>query len=1734
MSSSDSTATNGLLLIQLESPPDLHQRATLQQLGLTLLRYTTDNAWLGRGTNIRSSAIRALPFVSWVGEYLPAWKIHRSLAGSKARSAPAAITVLAASDTTGGELEQIRSLLTVVDQDSLLKSGRILRGTLAAGRMLDLANSPAVLWIEPAPRMKLFDEVASKLVAGDAGPGRLLTQEAGYDGSGVTVAVADSGLNNGDADTMHPDLLGRTPVFFAYGGLPDAADEHSHGTHVAGIIAGNGATGEMDDNGALYGLGVAPGANIIAQRIFDGVGGYYAPPSYERLTRDALRAGADIGSNSWGDDTQGRYDVSAMEFDELVRDADALRLGDQPYILEFSAGNAGPSAQTIGSPAIAKNVIATGASQNDRIDFLIYADGPETMADFSSRGPCEDGRIKPDVVAPGTYISSLQSASASDQYAWSAISSYYQYQGGTSQAGPHASGAAAVFVQWYREGHTNQTPSPALVKAALINSAVDLFDEFGTGPVPNMDEGWGRIDLTAFLPFPSGDAGPMSPQFLDQSAPLTNGQLYKREIVVASTDQPLKITLTYSDAPGFPGAIPALVNDLNLEVTDPTGVIYKGNQFFNGESVPNATQSDTVNNVEAVHLASPILGRYQIRVRAVRVAEDVVLETGAVDQDFALVISADIAPAGTGVLGLDRPGYRQGQPIHLHLVDTDLAGRTSSMISISSTSEPTPEPVLLLQDGSSGVFTGSVQTAIGPPIPDGRLQLADRDLIEARYFDTSSGVWRSATAHADFSPPSISAVTITNQFGQAILGWSTDEPGSSIVRFGTNSNRQSWSRSLTNNTLETSHSLSLDGLKPNQTYYLYICSTDAAGNTATNDNSGALYQINIKAVPPILLVDSFADDPMTLGAPPITGYTEALAASGASWDFWDATKKGSPPAGLLSSYRAVVWRVPELAGVWSPAERVAISNYLASGGSLFVASMEVLSRLEESAGAGFIRDVLQIQSYTPDPDSTGAAEIEGIPLDPISAGISLTMDYVEYENLWMGLLGPDISDTFVPGPKAASLFRNGSGRTVGLRYPGPGQTAPGRLVFCSFPFDAIPTADRGPILAKILAYLAPGSHGGGDVLLDSAAYTMPSRVIIQVGDSSRAGLGTVTVTAGTDTQPGPLQTTLFETPQSGIFAGYLDLIPSTNAPQSGKVRGANGDTLTVHYTDSLASTSTATAIIDTQPPSTLLVEAEPDYVSAIVYWDTDEPTDALVQFGESQILNRTAYAGELSTAHEVSIPFLAPDRLYYYQVVSRDAAGNAIVDDNNGHLYTFQTLRPVIAPWTDNLDSGATNWSTYTDPSFFVPGSTPEWTLGVPSNELATSAHSPPNAWGSNLKGAAVDFTEAFLISPAIYLTNGNVSTLKFWHTYDFSDLSGYDVEFGQVMVVADNQAAVPIAEFGDSSFDWIEEELDLTPFAGKVVYLVWYYLLISPETATRPGWLVDDISITMSNLAPGTVTITNNLWQSSYLLSGPLHKKGVGTYAVFTNAPPGEYIMEYVDVPYYQAPNSITNHLAPGGSITFSGNYTFADINHNGISDAWELAFFGNTSTRRTSTTDSDGDGLTDLAEFLAGTDPLLPRPAFKLTATLPNPQIIRLEWPTTAGNLYRIQSSTNAQSWLNATPWTEATSGVSHLDVSNRAPATWFRAQTFTPTNSQTAGGASALLPADLKLEVQATPSNRVQLLWPPSPPHAYRLESRSNANQWTPVGDWVQPKSSPASMLLPTNQPGNPAMFRLQVRP
>jgi hypothetical protein len=144
----------------------------------------------------------------------------------------------------------------------------------------------------------------------------------------------------------------------------------------------------------------------------------------------------------------------------------------------------------------------------------------------------------------------------------------------------------------------------------------------------------------------------------------------------------------------------------------------------------------------------------------------------------------------------------------------------------------------------------------------------------------------------------------------------------------------------------------------------------------------------------------------------------------------------------------------------------------------------------------------------------------------------------------------------------------------------------------------------------------------------------------------------------------------------------------------------------------------------------------------VVSWDTSEPSDGLVQFGESPLFDRTAYSANLTTSHSVTLSGLSADRTYYYQVTSRDAAGNAIVDNNRGKFYTFRTLVPIAPPWSDSMDTGATNWSVYSDPN-----SECAWALGVPNNGQESSAHSPPDAWGSNVGGAVISLGSTFLIS---------------------------------------------------------------------------------------------------------------------------------------------------------------------------------------------------------------------------------------------------------------------------------------------------------------------------------------------------------------------------------------------------
>ena len=245
---------SGLFLIQFNGRFQPGWKEQLQGAGVELLRYVPDDAFIVRGENVSLEAIRALDFVRWAGEYRSDHKIHpavrRRAAQAVAGEAPA-ISVLLSTSATPAEMASVRGLLQNLAQESHSRFGAVLRGRISPARLAALAESPAVLWVEPGPRIQLYDEIAAKIVGGDGGPGVTFTQSYGFDGTGVTVAVADSGLAEGNPVNMHPDLAGRVSAFFYYGALTDAADEHSHGTHVTGIIAGNGATGEIDETGAL-------------------------------------------------------------------------------------------------------------------------------------------------------------------------------------------------------------------------------------------------------------------------------------------------------------------------------------------------------------------------------------------------------------------------------------------------------------------------------------------------------------------------------------------------------------------------------------------------------------------------------------------------------------------------------------------------------------------------------------------------------------------------------------------------------------------------------------------------------------------------------------------------------------------------------------------------------------------------------------------------------------------------------------------------------------------------------------------------------------------------------------------------------------------------------------------------------------------------------------------------------------------------------------------------------------------------------------------------------------------------------------------------------------------------------------------------------------------------------------------------------------------------------------------
>jgi hypothetical protein len=222
----------------------------------------------------------------------------------------------------------------------------------------------------------------------------------------------------------------------------------------------------------------------------------------------------------------------------------------------------------------------------------------------------------------------------------------------------------------------------------------------------------------------------------------------------------------------------------------------------------------------------------------------------------------------------------------------------------------------------------------------------------------------------------------------------------------------------------------------------------------------------------------------------------------------------------------------------------------------------------------------------------------------------------------------------------------------------------------------------------------------------------------------------------------------------------------------------------------------------------------------------------------------------------------------------------------------------------------------------------------------------------------------------------------------------------------------------------------------GKTVQVVWYYEGIDIGQQIY-GWLVDDVSITgVTAGAGGTIVISKNLGQGSFTLTGPVSQSGTALTTTISNAPPGPYTVQFSDVAFYQTPPDQSNTLATAGTLTFAGDYTFIDANHNGISDAWEKYYFGSVSTNRTQFTDTDGSGMSDYGKFIAGLNPTNPASKFIIFPVMvQSNRFVQLQWAAIPGRIYQLQTLTNNITWSPLTDWIQASGSPMSYAATNSA---------------------------------------------------------------------------------------------------
>jgi subtilisin-like proprotein convertase family protein len=571
-----------------------------------------------------------------------------------------------------------------------------------------IAKQPDVVSVAPYEMPRKLDERQNRIISGQISggvpiPGSWLAYlaskgltQAQFDTSNFLVNISDSGIDNANPAAPNHFAFYKGGVFaggsrLVYArllGTPNSGSTlqgcDGHGTENGSIIMGfvpSGTVGGVNYDAAPHadasnfhwGLGVAPFVKLGSSVIFDP--DTFTSPNLVNLEAQAYNDGSRISSNSWGANTGGAYTVDSQTYDSLVRDAQPASssfptAGNQENVIIFAAGNAGSGLNTVGSPGSGKNVITVGASEG----VLAFpgadacgigdsgADNSFDIIAFSSRGPTDDARKKPEIVAPGTHItgvvaqaSALATGTGAANGCFDATGvcagpgtsnffplgqQFYTASDGTSHSTPAVAGAAALLRQFFIN-QLGTPPSPAMTKGVLMNSTTYMNGAGANDNLWSNSQGMGLMNIDAAFTTISG------PKILrDQVAADTFTASGQQRIFlgsVADNTKPFRVTLAWTDAPG-PTSGNAFVNNLDLEVIV-GGNTYKGNVFTGANSAPGGS-ADAADNAESVFLPAGVSGPVLVRVKATNIAGDGVPNSGGpLDQDFALVVS-NTTPSG--------------------------------------------------------------------------------------------------------------------------------------------------------------------------------------------------------------------------------------------------------------------------------------------------------------------------------------------------------------------------------------------------------------------------------------------------------------------------------------------------------------------------------------------------------------------------------------------------------------------------------------------------------------------------------------------------------------------------------------------------------------------------------------------------------------------------------------------------------------------------------------------------------------------------------------------------------------------------------------------------------------------------------------------------------------------------------------------------------------------------------